>query len=118
MSEGRDGKEADPGHLVGGSLEALCRVADELRRATVGARVTSVVNRNINFTNACFIGGSFCGFSRHPGAADACALSLAQVVAKAEDAWPRGAAEVCIQGGLPPNRRRSTKIGDGGRPMG
>ncbi len=86
----------------GPDLEALCRVADELRRQTVGEVVTYVVNRNINFTNVCLVGCSFCGFSRHAGAPDAYALSLAQIVAKAQDAWARGATEVCIQGGLPP----------------
>ncbi|HEX2069243.1 MAG TPA: 7,8-didemethyl-8-hydroxy-5-deazariboflavin synthase CofG, partial [Actinomycetota bacterium] len=35
-------------------LEALCSVADELRRAAVGDEVTFVVNRNINFTNVCY----------------------------------------------------------------
>jgi 7,8-didemethyl-8-hydroxy-5-deazariboflavin synthase CofH subunit len=85
----------------GPSLEALVAVADRLRRETVGDTITYVVNRNINFTNVCFVGCSFCGFGRGPGAADAYSLSFDEVVRRAREAWERGATEVCIQGGLP-----------------
>ena len=85
----------------GAALEALLAVADQLRRETVGDAITYVVNRNINFTNVCFVGCSFCGFGRGPGAADAYSLSFEEVVRRAREAWDRGATEVCIQGGLP-----------------
>jgi 7,8-didemethyl-8-hydroxy-5-deazariboflavin synthase CofH subunit len=85
----------------GPALDALIAVADDLRREVVGKTITYVANRNINFTNVCFVGCSFCGFGKGPGATDAYSLSLDQVVAKARDAWARGATEVCIQGGLP-----------------
>jgi len=83
------------------ALEALVAVADQLRQQTVGDAITYVVNRNINFTNVCFVGCSFCGFGRGPGAADAYSLSLEEVVRRAREAWERGATEVCVQGGLP-----------------
>jgi FO synthase len=85
----------------GAALEALVAVADRLRRETVGDAITYVVNRNINFTNICFVGCSFCGFGRGPGAADAYSLSFEEVVRRAREAWDRGATEVCVQGGLP-----------------
>jgi 7,8-didemethyl-8-hydroxy-5-deazariboflavin synthase CofH subunit len=85
----------------GSALDALIAVADGLRRETVGETVTYVVNRNINFTNVCFVGCSFCGFGKGPSAPDAYSLSPADVVRKALDAWEKGATEVCIQGGLP-----------------
>jgi 7,8-didemethyl-8-hydroxy-5-deazariboflavin synthase CofH subunit len=85
----------------GAALYALIAVADGLRRETVGDTVTYVVNRNINFTNVCFVGCSFCGFGKGPSAPDAYSLSPADVVRKALDAWEKGATEVCIQGGLP-----------------
>jgi 7,8-didemethyl-8-hydroxy-5-deazariboflavin synthase CofH subunit len=85
----------------GPALEALVSVADQLRRETVGDTITYVVNRNINFTNICFVGCSFCGFGRGPGAADAYSLSFDEVVRRAREAWERGATEVCVQGGLP-----------------
>jgi 7,8-didemethyl-8-hydroxy-5-deazariboflavin synthase CofH subunit len=49
----------------------------------------------------CFVGCSFCGFGRGPGAADAYFLSTDDVARKALAAWETGATEVCIQGGLP-----------------
>ena len=85
----------------GESLDALVGVADALRRESAGDAITYVVNRNINFTNVCFVGCSFCGFARGAGASDAYSLSLDDVVRKAREAWERGATEVCIQGGLP-----------------
>jgi FO synthase len=87
--------------VQGSALEALVAVADQLRRDTVGNAITYVVNRNINFTNVCFVGCSFCGFGRGPGAHDAYSLSFEEVVRRAREAWERGATEVCIQGGLP-----------------
>src|SRR5437879_5127055 len=85
----------------GAALDAWPAVTDQLRRETVGDAITYVVNRNINFTNVCFVGCSFCGFGRGPGAADAYSLSFEEVVRRAREAWDRGATEVCIQGGLP-----------------
>jgi 7,8-didemethyl-8-hydroxy-5-deazariboflavin synthase CofH subunit len=85
----------------GPDLSALIAVADAFRRETVGGVITYVVNRNINFTNVCFVGCSFCGFGRGPNAADAYSLSLDDIVRKAREAWDIGASEVCIQGGLP-----------------
>jgi len=88
-------------------LVALVKTADELRRRTVGDRITYVVNRNINFTNVCSVGCAFCGFSRGPNAPDAYSLSLDEIVGKARQAIALGATEVCIQGGLPRNLKGS-----------
>ena len=85
----------------GSALEALAAVADHLRQKAVGGAITYVVNRNINFTNVCFVGCSFCGFGRGPSAPDAYSLSFEEVVRRAREAWDRGATEVCVQGGLP-----------------
>ncbi|HKW36160.1 MAG TPA: 5-amino-6-(D-ribitylamino)uracil--L-tyrosine 4-hydroxyphenyl transferase CofH [Candidatus Acidoferrum sp.] len=85
----------------GPDLHALVAVADHLRRETVGEVISYVVNRNINFTNVCFVGCSFCGFGRGPQADDAYSLSFGEVVRRAQEAWDCGATEVCIQGGLP-----------------
>ena len=87
--------------VQGPDLEALVAVSDHLRRETVGEAITYVVNRNINFTNVCFVGCSFCGFGRGPQASDAYSLSFEEVVRRAQEAWDCGATEVCIQGGLP-----------------
>src|SRR5580658_9849962 len=87
--------------VEGNDLLALLKVADELRRAAVGDRVTYVVNRNLNFTNVCIVGCAFCGFSRGPDAPDAYFHSTDTLLAKSLEAVECGATEVCIQGGLP-----------------
>lgn len=85
----------------GDDLLGLLLVANELRREVSGNLITYVVNRNINFTNVCFVGCKFCAFSRGAREHDTYFLSLEQVAQKATEAWELGAKEVCIQGGLP-----------------
>jgi len=85
----------------GDDLLGLLVAADNLRRELAGNIVTYVVNRNINFTNICFVGCKFCAFSRGPREHDTYFLGLEEVAQKAVEAWEIGATEVCIQGGLP-----------------
>ena len=84
-------------------LEALLLTADALRRATVGDRISFVVTRNINFTNICYTGCRFCAFAKRRDDPEAEFLSLDEIATRAEEAWNRGASEVCIQGGLHPD---------------
>ncbi len=86
---------------AGDDLLGLVVAANELRAELAGHLVTYVFNRNINFTNICFVGCKFCAFSRGPREHDTYFLSLDQVAQKAVEAWRLGATEVCIQGGLP-----------------
>ncbi len=89
---------------LGRDLQVLCAVADAARADDVGDEVSYVVNRNINSTNICYVGCSFCGFSRHKHDADAYDNPIEDVVARAKEAWELGASEVCIQGGIHPNK--------------
>ncbi|RKN28002.1 bifunctional FO biosynthesis protein CofGH [Micromonospora musae] len=86
----------------GPGLDELCRIADDARRSAVGDDVTYVVNRNINFTNVCYVGCRFCAFAQRERDADAYRLSVDQVADRAEEAWAAGATEVCLQGGIDP----------------
>lgn len=90
-------------HADGAALDALCRVADDLRRSMVGDEVTYIVTRNINFTNVCYTGCRFCAFAQRRTDADAYTLSLSQVADRAQQAWEVGAVEVCMQGGIHPD---------------
>ena len=74
--------ETDPGNLSdadaytlmtaeGGLLREVTRLADDLRREAVGDSVTYVVNRNINFTNVCYVGCRFCAFAQRRTDTDA-----------------------------------------------
>jgi FO synthase len=85
----------------GDDLLGLLVAADLLRNELAGNIVAYVVNRNINFTNICFVGCKFCAFSRGPRESDTYFLDPLQVAEKAVQAWALGATEVCIQGGLP-----------------
>ena len=85
----------------GDDLLGLLVAANILRAELAGNIVTYVVNRNINFTNICFVGCKFCAFSRGPRESDTYFHSLDDMARKAVEAWELGATEVCIQGGLP-----------------
>jgi len=85
----------------GDDLLGLLIAADLLRNELAGRIVTYVVNRNINFTNICFVGCKFCAFSRGPREPDTYFLAPQQVAERALEARALGATEVCIQGGLP-----------------
>jgi FO synthase len=86
----------------GAALEAMTRLADELRVDVVGEDITYVVNRNINFSNVCYVGCRFCAFAQRERDADAYRLSVDEVADRAEEAWAAGATEVCMQGGIDP----------------
>ena len=87
----------------GTALDALCRVADDLRSDAVGPEVTYVINRNINFTNVCYVGCRFCAFAQREVDAESYTLTLEEVADRAEEAWIAGATEVCVQGGIHPD---------------
>ena len=88
----------------GADFFALMRTADVAREQDRGGDVTFVVNRNMNFTNVCYVGCSFCGFARHKDDPDAYDHSMQVLLEKAGDAVARGATEVCIQGGIHPGK--------------
>ncbi|MFE9683214.1 bifunctional FO biosynthesis protein CofGH [Streptomyces sp. NPDC006285] len=90
-------------HADGPALDALCQIADDVRKSAVGDDVTYIVTRNINFTNVCYTGCRFCAFAQRRTDADAYTLSLDQVADRAQQAWEVGAVEVCMQGGIHPD---------------
>ncbi len=87
---------------AGKEKKAVLQVADWLREKVHADKVSFVINRNINFTNVCYMGCKFCGFAKRLDEAGAEWISVEQVVKRAKEAWNRGASEVCIQGGLHP----------------
>ncbi|MEX0988749.1 MAG: bifunctional FO biosynthesis protein CofGH [Actinomycetota bacterium] len=87
----------------GPALDALADVADELRKQAVGDEITYVVNRNINFTNVCYVGCRFCAFAQRENDPESYTLTLDEVAGRAQEAWESGATEVCMQGGIHPD---------------
>ena len=80
-------------HAEGDDLLGLLTAANLLRAELCGNLVTYVVNRNINFTNICFVGCKFCAFSRGPRESDTYFLSPDQVAQKAVEAAQLGATK-------------------------
>jgi 7,8-didemethyl-8-hydroxy-5-deazariboflavin synthase CofH subunit len=87
----------------GDDLLALIAIANAIRHDDVGDDVTYVVNRNINFTNICFVGCRFCAFKRQRWEADAYNVPVETLLAKVQEAVDRGATEICMQGGINPD---------------
>jgi len=84
-------------------LFELGRAADDLRRSihTNGA-VGYIVDRNINYTNICVCGCSFCAFYRDRSAPDAYVLPEDALSRKIEETLSLGGTQVLLQGGLHP----------------
>jgi len=93
-------------HARGREFAAVVRAADDLRREVCGDAVTYVVTRNINYTNVCYFRCGFCAFSKGRLAANLRGrpylVPLSEIVRRTEEAWERGAVEVCLQGGIHP----------------
>ena len=84
----------------------VCATANALRREVCGDEVTYVVTRNIQYTNVCYFRCGFCAFSKGKLAANLRGapylVPLDEIVRRSEEAWERGATEVCLQGGIHP----------------
>jgi FO synthase len=98
----------------GAAAETVVAAADELRRSVRGEEVTYVVNRNINYTNICTFGCTFCAFSKtstKAGTRDKpYDLELEEIAARVCEAWDKGATEVCLQGGIHPSYTGETYL--------
>jgi FO synthase len=108
--EKRELREPDATVLLsaeGADFFALLRAADLARSDDNGDDVSYVVVRNMNFTNVCYVGCTFCGFSRHCDEDDAYDHPLETLLEKARDAVARGATELCIQGGIHPGKNHT-----------
>ncbi len=97
-----------------GAVEQVTHAADALRRQVCGDTVSYVVTRNINYTNICYFKCRFCAFSKGKTAENLRGkpydLGIDEIVARAREAWTRGAVEVCLQGGIHPDYTGQTYI--------
>lgn len=98
----------------GDDYTAVCQAADTLRQRVNGDVVSYVVNRNINYTNICYFKCQFCAFSKGKLSENLRGtpydLGLDEVVRRAQEAWARGATEVCMQGGIHPEYTGETYL--------
>jgi FO synthase len=90
----------------GRERDRVLAAADRLRRDVCGDEVTYVVTRNIQYTNVCYFRCGFCAFSKGKLAANLRGAPYLvpheEIVRRCEEAWDRGATEVCLQGGIHP----------------
>lgn len=95
-------------------FQEVSNAANELRQKVVGDEVKYAVNRNINYTNVCYFGCTFCAFSKGKTAENLRGkpydLVIEEIVRRAEEAWERGATEVCLQGGIHPDYDGNTYL--------
>ena len=98
----------------GDDFTAVVQCADALRSQTNGNSVSFVVNRNINYTNICYFKCQFCAFSKGKLSENLRGrpydLSDEELTRRTQEAWERGATEVCMQGGIHPEYTGETYI--------
>ena len=98
----------------GDDFPLVCEAADKLRREMCGDTVSYVVTRNINYTNICYFRCQFCAFSKGKLSENLRGrpydLDLDEIIRRSEEAWERGATEVCLQGGIHPEYTGATYL--------
>ena len=98
----------------GADFSYVTRAADDLRKKYNGDDVTYVVNRNINYTNVCYFKCQFCAFSKGKASENLRGkpydISAEEIARRCEEAWSRGATEVCMQGGIHPDYTGQTYL--------
>ncbi len=110
VARGRAGQLLSPEELTAlfaetrpEAIEDIRQAADELRAELAGETVTFVVNRNINVSNVCIVGCSFCGFGQGRRSPDAYEHDRDEMVRRVHEAVAYGATEVCMQSGIHPD---------------
>ena len=88
------------------TLTELAWAADgKCNRKHPGKLKTYVIDRNINYTNICTSGCSFCAFYRSPDSSEGYVLTNSQILDKVSEALELGATQILMQGGLHPDLR-------------
>lgn len=89
--------------LQNASLQDLGRLANEKKRALHPENLTTfIVDRNINYTNICWVDCDFCAFKRTLKEKDAYILSFAEIDKKIEELLEIGGTQILFQGGVHP----------------
>ena len=84
-------------------LHKLGRMASERKLELHPEKITTfVVDRNINYTNVCWVDCKFCAFYRHAKEEDAYVLSFEHIGSKIEELIAIGGTQILFQGGVHP----------------
>ena len=86
------------------NLNDLMYVASMARKRIVpGNEVTYLVDRNINYTNACTINCQFCSFYRPPNHSEAYTQSYDEISKRVSELEDIGGSRILMQGGVNPD---------------
>ncbi len=98
----------------GNDFAYITQQANRLRAQVNGNVVSYVVNRNINYTNVCYFKCQFCAFSKGKLSENLRGrpydIGAEEIARRCQEAWERGATEVCMQGGIHPDYTGQTYI--------
>ncbi len=84
-------------------LKELGRLATERKNELHPDNIVSfIVDRNINYTNICWVDCGFCAFYRHINDDDAYVLSFEEIGKKIEELLEIGGTQILFQGGVHP----------------
>ncbi len=84
-------------------LKTLGRMASEFKARLHPQKITTfVVDRNINYTNVCWVDCNFCAFFRHDKDSDAYTLDFEEIDEKIEELLSIGGTQILFQGGVHP----------------
>lgn len=84
-------------------LNELGRMAFEKKTELHPDKITTfIIDRNINYTNTCFVDCKFCAFYRHADESDAYVLSYEEIGQKIEELIAIGGTQILFQGGVHP----------------
>lgn len=85
------------------SLVELGEMASKIKAQLHPDRITSfIVDRNINYTNVCWVDCKFCAFYRHGKDDDAYVLTYEEIDKKIEELLEIGGTQILMQGGVHP----------------
>ncbi len=85
------------------SLNELGEMALKKKRELHPEKITTfIVDRNINYTNICWVDCKFCAFYRHNKDKDAYVLSFEEIGKKIEELLEIGGTQILFQGGVHP----------------
>lgn len=91
-------------HLIReGDLKELGKMASARKKELHPKGITTfVVDRNINYTNVCWVDCKFCAFYRHAKEDDAYVLTFDQIDEKIDELLEIGGTQILFQGGVHP----------------
>jgi cyclic dehypoxanthinyl futalosine synthase len=88
------------------SLHDVGRTAHQLRlKRSNPELVTYIIDRNVTYTNVCYVDCGFCAFNRHQGAGDDYLLSQEEILEKCRSVIEAGGNQILLQGGHHPKKR-------------